>query len=382
MKLVTRHPQRSTLRQAAAALLACGVVLATLLGAPPAAFADGDDPAVTEVLQEEATATRGQDLFSDASQGILDSYPDDVVDFAWHDDFGSITVKPGAREAIAAQAAKADVTILIETASVDAVAYNDRSDLELTVLDLVADVEAESFAARYDAATNTVIITAWTSDKNSTDQQINAALTDRSARSHIGVPVQVEYASVSDAPQENSTTQGGEVYGGCTGGFIGNRGSTYGIITSAHCTTKPSKYDGDNTGSTYTASNNRDVRYTVLSGGTPQNKFRYNGSSYRTITSTGTVSTGLLLFKYGKTTGYGSAKIESYKGCVTFTSGNTWCNLYYTEKKVTQGGDSGGPWFVANKGYGFTTGSNSGGTYVTPVAWVGSISGTVTVKKS
>ena len=78
---------------------------------------------------------------------------------------------------------------------------------------------------------------------------------------------------------------------GCTGGFIANRGASYGITTSAHCTSKPATYDGDTTGTTYVASNNRDVRFTTLSGDTPQNQFRYNFGLYRTITSTGIVTT-------------------------------------------------------------------------------------------
>lgn len=147
---------------------------------------------------------------------------------------------------------------------------------------------------------------------------------------------------------------------------MATRGTAYGITTSAHCTTKPNYYDGDQTGATYVASDNRDVRFTALSGDTPENRFRVNSTTLRTITATGIVSTNATLYKCGKTTGYGSSVVESYKGCVEFSSGRTWYNVYYTRDKVTDGGDSGGPWFVANTGYAFTTGSNSGGSYITP----------------
>ncbi len=140
------------------------------------------------------------------------------------------------------------------------------------------------------------------------------------------------------------------------------------------------RYDGDKTGSSLKATHRRDLRYTALRGGTPQNVFRYNGSSYRTITSAGAIFTGSRLYKYGRTTGYGSAKIASYKGCVVFTSGKEWCDLYFTDRKVAHRGDSGGPWFVKSTGYGATTGSSPHGSFVTPIASLNSIAGHVRVK--
>jgi len=326
---------------------------------------------------QELRATRGQTVFNALVARAVETNPAEVVDFAWDGARGSVVVTEGA---VALTARLAAAGVRVETAAPGALAYGERSDAEFAAIQQLQDAGVAAVAARYDADTNAVQVTAFTDEVTATAARVDAALAQPTVRS-AGPAVVVAYAPAADVPQENST-QGGEVYGGCTGGFMATRGGAYGITTSAHCTTKPASYDGDATGSTYVASNNRDTRFTALSGDTAENKFRVDASTLRTITAQGIVTTGSLLFKYGKTTGYGSSTVESYAGCVTFSSGNVWCNLYYTAAKVTQGGDSGGPWFVGNTGYGFTTGSNSGGTYVTPIAWVGSISGSVTIKKS
>lgn len=188
--------------------------------------------------------------------------------------------------------------------------------------------------------------------------------------------------SSDDPPVEQSTTQGGESYSTCTGGFVGYRSGVYGIITASHCTSKPTTYDGDTTGSTFTASSSRDLRFTALSGGTPENKVRAGSSTFTFITSVGIVSAGMNIAKYGKVTGYGSDVVESYQGCVEFVSGAIWCGLYQTQDDMTDGGDSGGPWFYINKAYAVTTGSNSSGSFISPIAYIAYISGTVTVKTS
>ncbi|NKY39997.1 hypothetical protein [Cellulomonas septica] len=371
-----QHVHRSVL----SVVIATGAVVSLGLSAAQAdpgrpGREDRDD--ARRVAQEQR-ATRGQNAFNDLVARTVAAHPADVVDFAWDGARGTVVVADGA-DALAAQLAASGTTV--ETAAPGAVPYVGRSDVELAAIEQLQAAGVENTAARYDAETNSVQVTAWTDEVAATAERVDGALDRSAARSAAGPAVVVAYEPAADVPQEN-TTQGGEVYGGCTGGFMAKRGTAYGITTSAHCTTKPSTYDGDRTGSTYVASNNRDVRFTALSGDTPENKFRIDSSTLRTINATGIVSSGSLLFKYGKTTGYGSSTVESYAGCVTFSSGNVWCNLYYTKDKVTSGGDSGGPWFVAYTGYGFTTGSNSGGSYVTPIAWVGSISGSVTVKTS
>ncbi|BCB74793.1 hypothetical protein Pflav_012030 [Phytohabitans flavus] len=273
--------------------------------------------------------------------------------------------------------------VKVRTSVPGAIPYVDRTSVELAAIKMLKPASAGYLAARYDPAIDRVVVTVRTDDRAASARAVSRALAAPAAASYTGPALTFEYAAADDVPRE-AATRGGENYSTCTGGFIANRGASYGITTSAHCTSQPATYDGDTTGATFVASNNRDVRFTTLSGDTPQNQFRYNFGLYRTITATGIVTTGALLFKFGKTTGYTSSgtTVESFAGCVTFASGNVWCNLYYTADKVTEGGDSGGPWFVANTGYAFTTGSNSGGSYITPIAWVCSISGCPSVKIS
>jgi len=69
-----------------------------------------------------------------------------------------------------------------------------------------------------------------------------------------------------------------------------------------------------------------------------------------------------------------------YGGCVAFASGNTWCGLYHATAPITQGGNSGGPWFFINTAYAITTGGSSSGSFITPIAYISSISGNVSVR--
>ena len=163
---------------------------------------------------------------------------------------------------------------------------------------------------------------------------------------------------------------------------MATRGSGYGILTAAHCTTKPSTYHGDATGSTYLAPTNYDLRFTALSGGTPRNQIKIGASSFRIITQTGIVSPGITLYKYGRTTGYGYSVVDKAADCYTDSSGKTWCHTFKTKTKVTEGGDSGGPWFMNNRAYGIHHGSSPSGSLLTPIAYVGLFSGGVAVKTS
>ncbi|MFY1632807.1 hypothetical protein ACN27F_05870 [Solwaraspora sp. WMMB335] len=367
------------------------VTVAAAAALPGATLASPTEDGITDgvtaqVIAQEVSATPGQGEFSDFLAGLLEKAPRYVVDFSWQGDHGVVLAAPEGESAVRGYAASQEraVRVAVRTSVPGAVPYVDRTAVELAAIEVLKPADAGYLAARYDAASDRVVVTVRTDDRAASALAIGRALAGQRAGAYTGPALTIEYGTADDLPREASTTQGGETYSTCTGGFVANRGSSYGITTSAHCTSKPGSYDGDTTGATYVASSNRDVRFTTLSGGTPQNQFRYNFGAYRTITSTGIVTTGALLFKFGKTTGYTSSgtTVESYAGCVTFSSGNVWCNLYYTESKVTEGGDSGGPWFVAYTGYAFTTGSNSGGSYITPIAYVCSISGCPSVKTS
>ncbi len=306
---------------------------------------------------------------------VLESQPSHIVDHSWDGRRGRIVVTPEGEAKVRSLVSAADSTPVIEVSDPRAIPYIKRSEVEVAVLAMAEGAGAAGLAARYEPSTHTVVLTAWTDDQPSvTDALAEATPAFRSER--VDAPeVSIEFRAATDAPREAAATQGGWAYGSCTGGFIGVRGSTYGIITAAHCTTKPSTYDGGTTGTTHVASSLRDVRYTVLSGTTPQNKIRIGSGTYKTITAYASPTVGMTIDMYGKVSAGNTTTIESNPGCVTFTSGNTWCDLFYTTDKVTQPGDSGGPWYRGSTAYGLTTGNNAGGSYITPVGYAGLVSG-------
>lgn len=362
-----------TRRMAWALITAAALVVST----GSAASASPDDARA----QEELAATGEQDAFGRMLIGLLERFPEQIVDFTWTPDGGQILATHDAADAVEGFVAVESPGTRVTTARPEVLPYHDRQTIEMAVLDTYGGLPSEAIGARYDPVAHAVIVSVWTdSPARVADFHDDHATT--TGRLWSDVPILVEYEPPSQAPVTDSDTRGGFAYSSCTGGFVATRGAAYGITTSAHCTFVPTAYDGDNTGSTYVASSNRDVRFTVLTGGTPKNEFRYDFGVTRPITGVGAVSVGQSLSVFGKESGYGATSVESYKGCVLFTSGDTWCYLYYTQTRVTTGGDSGGPWFLGFTGYGFTTGSNSGGSYITTVASTLAIPGGVDIKTS
>lgn len=335
-------------------------------------------------LATEKVGEAEQTAFSHLLLDVTELYPHAVVDHSWHHTYGVISVKSDARAAVQELALNSGVRVDVLQASDDLIAFADRDSVELAALDSVSGIDAVASAATYDPGQHEIVVTVWTDDVSSAAAEASSSLGVQSLLTDVGPSVTVMYESADEAPQAASTTQGGENYGTCTGGFVAKRNTDYGILTAAHCTYKPSKYDGDTTGSSFTASNNVDMRYTILTGGVAQNKFRVSSSTLRTINAVGVVTQGLTLYKYGKETGYGNATVKEYAGCIYYGNVDaTYCRLWRMDKDVTDGGDSGGPWFRSYTGYGLTSGSGPSGSLITPIANVSTIkSGSVTVKTS
>lgn len=346
---------------------------------------DKESVAVDARAQEELAATGDQNLFSEFAEEVIEAHPDAVIDHQWAEDHGELWVLNETVKMVEADAKQRNVPVTVHGVS-DGIPVTQRSDVELQALEAAADSGVDAVSARYEASENQVTVAVREKDSATKRQSVKKAITadahqSRSLASENDFDVTVEFDENLETPTEDADTRGGLAYSTCTGGFIGKRGSQWGIITSAHCTSKPAKYDGATTGATYTGkASNKDVRFTRLTGGTATNKFRNAPGSFRALTGTGIINTGDTLYKYGKTTGYDSAKIASYQGCVTFASGNIWCDLYKTNKQVTSGGDSGGPWFIGFTGKGFTTGSSTSGSYITPQTSLSAISGNVSIK--
>lgn len=314
----------------------------------------------TEQVVAQRPVEESQGEFLDFLSAAFDAFPQKIVDHSWNSDHGSIMVLPVAEKEALALAANFDVPITVTISSPDAEPFTERSVVEMAVL-RKAGLVGSLVSARYEPSNNLVTITVW-------KQSELAAVRDRVRGNPALKDVAVELSDTADPPTADSS-HGGESYSGCTGAFMGNKGTDYGIFTAGHCTTRPSTYNGSATSTSYLATGNHDIRFTVLTGSSAINKFRYNtAGSLNSVTATGIVTAGMNIYKYGQSTGNGSATIDTYAGCVTYTDGKIWCDLYKTTAKVTSPGDSGGPWYVSNTAYGIHSGSNSSASFLTPIA--------------
>lgn len=174
---------------------------------------------------------------------------------------------------------------------------------------------------------------------------------------------------------EPQAFDGGRVVAGvCTGSFPikRNGGPELGILTAGHCPGTGS-YSGVSAAfypvypfslSTTNAIPGGDFRWnhskTMLTGRT----YLANAGT-RTFASSALASVGSPICKYGMTSGYGCSTVA-----YTNLSNSAWIsegNAYYTvgplrgvEGYITQGGDSGGPWFYGNTAYGIHHGVPGG----------------------
>lgn len=150
----------------------------------------------------------------------------------------------------------------------------------------------------------------------------------------------------------------------CTAGFtVWWSGDMYrGIATADHCADYWSlRYYNHNT-DTYTLvdrlgrgdKNYGDVAYYSRGTYSPTNQFYYDYGSTRSVTGVGLPTVGQQLCKFGRTTGYGCEEVYQCNVC---SSG--YCGLTAMKSHITDGGDSGGPWFWGNTAYGIHHGYKS-----------------------
>jgi hypothetical protein len=321
-----------------------------------------------------------QDIFAVFLADFMESNPTAVVDHAWKGDRGWVSVEPAAVDLTAREASALSIPIEIEAARPGAIPIGDRSELEMRVISFADDSVPAIYGARYDASTDSVELTAWTTEPQRISRELQPVLRSQRAKAVIGKAMTLITADLGELPTETADIHGGAEYGTCTGRFIGTKSTGFGIITAAHCTTKPATYDGATTGTSTVANpvpskGALDLRFTALSGGVARNQIHSGPTTLLTISSVGITTSGLTLKLYGMKTGSSGGTIKSHRGCVAFTSGNTWCELYDTTAAVVQAGDSGGPWYSGSVAYGLTTGTNTTNSFVTPISYLSYISG-------
>lgn len=168
----------------------------------------------------------------------------------------------------------------------------------------------------------------------------------------LGIPVTVVLSPVVTS---GAHARGGLSYGGCTGAFIVNSGTQWGISSAGHCADPPATYDGSATGVTKQLSN-RDVQWTRLTSGTKKASFRIGASTFRTATSAADPVVGAPICHYGKTTDNHCDRVSAKGVCWTYSGYPQYCGLFVTDNKTTDYGDSGGPYYYGTKAHGVHSG--------------------------
>ena len=162
----------------------------------------------------------------------------------------------------------------------------------------------------------------------------------------------------ADARVPTVTLRGGLHLSSCTSGrtiYYGSNTSNRGITTAGHCNNSQS-YSGNPL--TYQndehASGNYDVQSHKLAGATYTAQFQAQPGTYRTVTAKlrwVNQNEGDWVCHYGKTTAYGCGYIVSTNdpGCVG-AAGSYYVkvdsNPNGSGQDLSEGGDSGGPWFI------------------------------------
>lgn len=177
----------------------------------------------------------------------------------------------------------------------------------------------------------------------------NRAVTTASSQVPVGVEVSINSGKVSDG---FDTVYGGGHLSTCTSAFS-VRSSSYanGLLTAEHCGNTQA-YSGRKvlTFRGALGKSKGDVQW-HSSSETAAASFYYTSGSRRAITATANAVPGQSLCKYGKTTS--NTCDEVYK---TGQCRGDYCNLVMTHRRKADSGDSGGPWFWGNTGYGIHSG--------------------------
>jgi hypothetical protein len=161
---------------------------------------------------------------------------------------------------------------------------------------------------------------------------------------------------VDQLPREEIAMYGGLPISTCTTGFtVRNSAGTRGVSTAGHCGNSQtlSGYALTFRGEAYSGS--YDVQWHNASGHTYPNTIKVS-SGTRSITGTrsrGSQTVGSQVCKQGRTTGYTCGTISTTSYCASGAC--TWVRVAGNGTNLSEGGDSGGPWFSGNTAYGSHT---------------------------
>lgn len=315
-----------------------------------------------QTYDEAFNALDAQNEFTMTLADILLKHGADVVDHWWDGARGHVVVHESAMHRFEDLSSDWPAPIEVSSADDSILSVEQRTSVELPAIRAAREAGAPSSAAAYRPEMNTVEVTIFLDPEHQggkTGLLAKVRSNVSTALSDATVAVSVEAMDVPSLPQTTATI-GGLEYSTCTGGFMANRSGQYGILLAAHCKTRPAKYGTDTTVSTVVATNQRDLRFTRLSGGTADNfvRIRTFGST-REILGIGAMTTGITLEKYGKVTGDDTATIDRYQGCFDYVDADEYCGLWRANQDIVNKGDSGGPWVMNHTAYGVTSGEVS-----------------------
>ena len=200
----------------------------------------------------------------------------------------------------------------------------------------------------------------------------------RANRPEIYVPAAAAAAARAAVPVETGAVvvpvdrlpQPEVLYGGlalstCTSGFhVRNGAGTPGISTAGHCGNTQSQSFWTLTFLGESQTGSFDIQWHNLPGATTYSNLIQVGSGTRPITSTRArtaQTSGEWICKQGKTTGNTCGTLSTTSYC--WTGACTYIYVDGGSVNLSEGGDSGGPWFSGNTAYGshvFGGGNDSG----------------------
>lgn len=161
---------------------------------------------------------------------------------------------------------------------------------------------------------------------------------------------------VDHLPQEEIAMYGGLALSTCTSGFtVRNSSGVRGVSTAGHCGNTQSLAGYSLTFRAERYSGSYDIQWHNASGHTWPNTIKV-GSTTRSITGTRSrayQTVGSTVCKQGKTTGYTCGTISTTSYCASGVC--TWVRVAGNGTNLSEGGDSGGPWFSGNTAYGSHT---------------------------
>ncbi|MGF1617879.1 MAG: S1 family peptidase [Acidimicrobiia bacterium] len=318
-------------------------------------------------FREVADRYGWQGDFGEKVSVLRASFPDSYAGATFSPDGGSwVAFRAGApREAI-------DLLASVPVAIIEGRGF---SEAEINNILVAAFMEVSnlpgvvSSAGGYDQVTGRITI------ELVTDNPDVLANTDLWQSSNPAITLEVV---VLDKPRWGPTNhiKGGGLmdtaHGSCTWGFsVRNAAGLRGVSTAHHCASVKNSNDPINQ-ATYSdhgggnqvvlalrgraAGVHGDIAWYAHSTHPSTNVFYFNHNQTRQQLATAQPTVGQTLWKYGRTTGRASEKVYRLNECVSYSGYPQYCGLTAMHRNITQGGDSGGPWYFGNTAYGMTSG--------------------------